>query len=370
MSGRNSRPRRWPAAVVIAVAAVAIAAVLGGPRSGTAASKAVPTNTATPTISGTPQENSTLTAGEGTWTGSPTSFTYAWSRCDKNGDACKAIAGATAKTYQLVAADVDSSIRVSVTAKNADGDSAAATSAPTAVVSPAAAPANTAAPTISGSTSLDSTLTGSKGSWNGNPTDYTYAWSRCDGSGGSCATIGGATGTTYKLTNADVGTTLRFAVTAKNGAGSTTATSVPTAAVTAPPPPVVNGCPSGSGPIQVKDLAPPARLLVDQQTLSPGIVTPSAGSIELRFRVTACGGRPVQGATAWATPIPYNQFSVGQATTGADGFATMTLTRRAGFPAARQQQLLAVFTRATKPGDPLLGGVSTRRLVTFPVRLR
>ena len=55
---------------------------------------------------------------------------YAWSRCDATGAACAAIAGATAKTYVLAAADVDKTLRLAVTAKNALG-SQTQTSAPT-----------------------------------------------------------------------------------------------------------------------------------------------------------------------------------------------------------------------------------------------
>ena len=136
----------------------------------------------------------------------------------------------------------------------------------------------------------------------------------------------------------------------------------------APPP---TGCPSGTGTIQIGDLTSPARLLIDQQTITPGVVTPSTLSIQLRARVTACGGRPVQGALLYATAVPYNQFTIPpEGTTGSDGTVTLTLGQRTGFPAARQQQNLTVFLRARKSGEPLLAGISTRRLVSFPVSLK
>ena len=129
--------------------------------------------------------------------------------------------------------------------------------------------------------------------------------------------------------------------------------------------------PSGTGTIQVGDISSPARLVIDQQTVTPGLVTPSATTIQTHFRVTACGGRPIQGALLYATAVPYNQYSVPpEATTGADGTVNLTMTQRSGFPAARRQQLLVVFARARKPGDPITGGISTRLLVSFPVSLR
>ena len=370
MSGRT-RKRRWPAAIVIAVSAVAIGAVFGAPLTGQAADKAAPSNTATPTISGTPQESSTLTASNGTWSSSPTSYAYAWSRCDQNGDNCAAISGATAGTYAAQSADVGHTIRVTVTAKNADG-SADATSAPTAVVSSASAPGNTQAPTISGTTQVGSTLTAANGSWSGSPTGYVYAWNRCDQTGSSCAAIGGATASTYQLKSVDVGATLRVTVTATNSAGSTSSTSVPTAVVQSPPPTTANGCPtSGSGTIQIADVIPPARLVIGQQSLTPGLVTPGAGTLQLHVHVSACSGRPVQGAVVYATGVPFNQYTVPpEGTTGSDGNVTLTMNQLSGFPAARHQRLLVLFLRARKSGDPLTGGISTRLLVSFPVSLR
>ena len=365
----SSRGRRVLAALGIAGAAIAIGATFGGAGSGRAASSAVPANTATPTISGTPQEGSTLTASDGTWSGSPTSYAYTWTRCDANGDTCAAIAGAIAKTYALVAADVGHTLRLTVTATNADG-STLATSVPTAVVSLGSVPGNSVLPAITGTVQVGAILSVSNGTWTGSPTGYTYAWNRCDTNGNACAAIGGADGPQYGVTQADAGTTLRSIVTAKNAVGSTAATSLQTAVVPVPAAPVSTGCPSGTGVIQVSDLALPARLAVDQQTVAPAVVTPAATSIQLHVRVTACDGRPVQGALVFASPVPYNQYAGQETATGADGTVTMTLAQRPGFPASTRQQLLAVFLRARQPGGSTTGGISTHRLVTFPVSLR
>jgi hypothetical protein len=230
-----------------------------------------------------------------------------------------------------------------------------------------AQPANTALPTISGTPQEGQTLTASKGTWTDNPTSYGYAWSRCDENGNSCSTIAGANAATHLLARADVGSTLRVTVTATNKDGSASATSAPTAPIRAA---IVNGCPSGSGAIQIADLAPPARLWITPLGITPSLVTRSTTSIQLRFKVTACGGRPVQGAIVFAVPIPYNQFGGRQVTTGADGTVNVVESRLPGFPANRRQELLAVLVRASKPGERILSGVSSRRAVGYRVLLR
>ncbi|HEY4620584.1 MAG TPA: hypothetical protein VIG93_02705, partial [Gaiellaceae bacterium] len=92
-----------------------------------------PTNTSLPTISGTAQVGQTLTAGTGSWTGNPTSFSFQWQRCTAGGTSCVDISGATAGTYVLGSGDLGSTVRVAVTARNSVGE-ATAVSAPTAVV--------------------------------------------------------------------------------------------------------------------------------------------------------------------------------------------------------------------------------------------
>src|SRR5205823_2557864 len=69
----------------------------------------------------------------GTWSGSPTSYTYAWSSCDSSGAGCSAIAGANSASYGLTSADVGHTLRATVTAINAGG-STPATSAPSGVI--------------------------------------------------------------------------------------------------------------------------------------------------------------------------------------------------------------------------------------------
>jgi hypothetical protein len=352
-------------AIVIALGALLVGAVLGQPGNGQAAGSG-PVSTAAPTISGTAQEGQALFTTNGTWNNSPTSYAYAWSRCDASGGSCTAIATATAATYTAVSADVGHTLRVTVTAKDTNG-SGTATSAPSAVVSDKTAPTPTTVPSISGTPAVGSTLTASQGTWTGNPTSVAIAWLRCNANGDDCATISGATAATHVLTPADAGATLRVSVTATNAKGSTTFVSKQTAAVPVAP---ATGCPAGTGTIQAKDLAMPARLEIAKASISPSPVTLSTQRIQIHVLVTACNGRPVAGALVFAAAIPYNQFSVNETFTARDGTITLREPRLKGFPArAHGQHLLAVFIRARKKGDPILGGVSTRRTVAFQVRL-
>jgi hypothetical protein len=200
--------------------------------SGTAAARTAtaPRNTSTPTVTGTDREGNTLTAHNGGWANSPTSFAYQWQRCAPDGSGCTDITGATKQTYALTSADVDHTIRVGVTATNADGSSSAS-SAVTKLDSSNSAPVNTAKPTISGTASVGQELSASTGTWTGGVTSYTYQWQSCTGSA-VCTDVDGATARTYGVRLTDVGSSLRVAVTAHNLSGSNaTATSDQTGVV-------------------------------------------------------------------------------------------------------------------------------------------
>jgi sugar lactone lactonase YvrE len=176
-----------------------------------------------PTITGVAQDEQTLTASTGTWGGTPpSSYEYQWLSCNAAGEECKAISAAEAASYVITHGEVGATLRVKVTAHNSAG-SASNTSAATETVV-AIAPANTTAPSISGTPEVGETLTASTGTWTGTPPlAYAYQWERCDPEGEECESIGGATAQTYEFQSADSGHELRVTVTATNAAGSASA---------------------------------------------------------------------------------------------------------------------------------------------------
>jgi hypothetical protein len=197
------------------LAAIAAAVVTGG---ASARSAAAPVNTTPPDVSGTAKVGEALTVSNGTWTGSPTSYAYHWQRCTSS-TACTNIAGATAQTYTVRSADAGNTLRAVVAATNADGTSTA-NSSQTATVATSGGPTNTLRPAILGDEFVGETLTATDGRWTGSPTSFSYQWLQCDSGGNGCFPIAGATGKTYNVRFADVYSTLRVAVTAKNATGS------------------------------------------------------------------------------------------------------------------------------------------------------
>lgn len=189
-----------------------------------------------PRISGVNQVGQTMTLSLGTWTGtSPITYVYEWRRCDPQGSlaSCKPISGATRTTYTLTANDQGVTLRGYVTATNVTGPVVAISNhtfptlpAAAAKVTGASAPANTSVPTIAGPPTVGAALAAAAGIWSGStPMSFAYSWKRCDATGTACRRIAHATKSEYAVGAADIGSTLRVAVTARNAAGKLTVTS-------------------------------------------------------------------------------------------------------------------------------------------------
>jgi hypothetical protein len=117
-----------------------------------------------------------LTTTTGTWTNTPTSFSYQWSRADSSGGSYSNISGATSSTYNLATADVGKYLKSTVTATN-DGGSASSTSDATGQIGKAyQAPINITS--TSASFGSDLSLTSSGGSTGGTFT-YTVISGSC-----------------------------------------------------------------------------------------------------------------------------------------------------------------------------------------------
>lgn len=323
-----------------------------------------PANTAKPGISGTAREGETLTAANGTWTSpQPISYSYQWIRCSSTVSNCSNISGATSNTYTLVSADVSQRIIVSVRASNSAGASSAQSDATPVVVSRGTAPASTARPTISGTPKVGETLTAANGTWTGTqPITYSYQWQRCDRNGGGCANIAGATGQSYRLTDAGVGRTLRVVVTARNATGTANATSVPTEVIATAGPAGQIRLPNGKVSIPVTSVVAPARLIIDRVSFSPNPVRSRNGPITARFRVSDTRGYVIRGALVFLRSTPLVTSTPPEQATGQDGMVAFQTLPQADFP-LRTGFNVQFFVRARKQGDNVLAGVSTRRLV-------
>jgi hypothetical protein len=350
------------AAAGLAIGLLAAAALVGLTRSAGASTQSAPSNTSPPTITGKAQEGQTLKAEPGTWSGStPIDYSYQWRRCGTGGASCSNISGATDNIYTVSAADVGHRLRVLVTAVNNDGASTAQ-SAATAVVTkaPPQAPVNTKEPSIAGTAQQGSTLTANPGGWTGSqPIQFSYRWRRCDAKGGDCQNTA-VTSQTYALGAADVGFTLRVLVTATNNVGSAAAIADASSVVSS------NGPPAGQCQ-PVARIALPERLVVDRITWTPSTIQSRTQPLVARFHVVSTKGYCVSGAVVQGLGVPFDRLSnEPEVTTDATGWAQVTFQILPTFQLVRGN-LVVIFVRARKPGDNLLAGVSTRRLVSVRV---
>jgi hypothetical protein len=96
-----------------------------------------PTNLKPPQILGKAQDGQVLTSSVGTWTGSPTKFTYRWRRCNATATSCIAIPHAIGPHRTLTPDDIGSTLSLVVTATGKGGStSATATTTDVVVAAP------------------------------------------------------------------------------------------------------------------------------------------------------------------------------------------------------------------------------------------
>jgi hypothetical protein len=111
----------------------------------------------------------------------------------------------------------------------------------------AASPVGLTPPSISGVAEAAQTLSESHGEWSNEPTSIAVTWELCNVAGKRCGTIAGASGQSYTLTTADVGSTIRVQEIASNAGGAgAPITSTQTAAIVAETPAITGFTPSSA----------------------------------------------------------------------------------------------------------------------------
>ena len=295
-------------------------------------------------------------AAPGSWVGAPTTFQYAWLRCNAAGALCGTIDGATGPTYALGPADGGSTMRVEIFAKNDLGTSLPAYSAPTALVlSAPSAPRNVTATAGDGTVKL----TFSPPQFDGGAPISSYDVAVSPGG----TTVSNVTSpvTINGLAN---GTTYTFSITATSSVGTS-----PPAVVTATPrtvpdaPTGVVGAP-GNGQVSVSfdtpafDGGAPITLYTVTSspdgvkvtgTASPIMVPGLTNGTSYTFTVTATnviGEGPASAASSAVTPATVPGAPAVVSTAAGNGQATVTFTP----PASNGGSVIDSYTVTSSPG--------------------
>jgi hypothetical protein len=222
-------------------------------------------------------------------------------------------------------------------------------------------PANTEAPAVVGTAQDGELVVAKDGEWSGtNPMSFTYQWLRCDGNGANCATIAGATATTYRVVTADVDHRLKVNVTARNVTGTASATSRGSAVAARPA--GATRLADGRYSIPATSVHLPERLVISGVEFAPRVLN-SRQSFTGRFRVTDTRGYVVRDAIVLVTGVPLGWILQPQeAKTNVDGLVTVQLQPTSRLRLVRGGSMV-MFLRARKDGDSILAGISSRRLV-------
>ena len=350
-------------ATVTAANSAGSASIASNVTAAVVASGTRPAATRQPDPHGTAQVGQTVTVDNGSWSGTaPITYTYQWQRCSTSGT-CTTIGGATRSSYAVTTGDVGYRLRATVTAANGVGSASIASNTTATVVAAAAAPVNTARPTVSlPRAAVGSKVSGSTGAWGGTqPISYDLTWARCDRSGNHCQSIAGASAQTYVLALADAGSTIELVVKGSNSVGSSVAASAPTPVIANTLPGAIR-LEGGKTSIPASSISLPNRILVAGVRFSRHPLR-SRGAFTARVRVTDAHGHVVRGALVHVVGIPYGWVSTARdVATGKNGYAIVKLKPTRRLP-LRKGNALVLAVRVRRPGDGTLAGVSTQRLV-------
>jgi hypothetical protein len=163
---------------------------------------------------------------------------------------------------------------------------------------------------------------------------------------------------------------VRLRIVASNAAGKTTVYSQPTGVVAAKGPTLPPGAiklPDGRISIPATSVAPPERLTIGQFEFSPNPLRSRGDTITARFRIFDTRGYVVRDSLVFVTPLPYGWVTQpAETTAGTDGWAQVQMHATSQLP---RKAAIVMFVRARKAGDPVLTGVSSRRLVQMLVKI-
>jgi hypothetical protein len=206
----------------------------------------------TPTISGTRQVGSQLTAVPGSWGPAPVTLRYQWFRTGT------AISGANLSTYTPSSTDIGRTLTVRVTGSKPGYSTVSKTSVGAVALGTLTAPT----PRITGTLKVPNTLNATAGTWGPGTVALTYRWHR------NGAAISSATGMTYKLSGLDAGAVLTVKVTGtRTGYTTVTKTSAATTRIV-PGTLTPTSTPTVSGSAKVG-----SRLTANAGIWGPGTVT-------------------------------------------------------------------------------------------------
>ncbi|MRK00606.1 hypothetical protein GEV27_03640 [Aeromicrobium sp. S22] len=290
-------------------------------------------STSRPSVSGTPQVGSRLTASPGAWSRPSLTYAYQWLV-----DGAE-VAGATASSFAPRASDIGRTVSVRVTAGRAGYTSASAVGAATTAVVRGVLTVRTR-PSVSGTPRVGATLTAAPGSWS-SPATASFRWYAGD------QAVAGATGRTFTPTHRERGQKIRVRVTGTQDGFTSVASSSPSAGVVATGRITVSAAPRIAGTARLGTVL----------TVQPGSHAPANASARYQW---LRDGKVLSGATGRSRRVTTNDLGhrlSAKVTFKATGYAATTVTT------GRSAKAKATSTLKATPAT------TKRGQVTFSVRV-